>query len=321
MELIVSQDILPQESNDWADYVLPSTFFLENHEYMGVNYARDGWAQKSDALLDPPEGVQARHDIWQFCEILRRMDPTLAARLGYKEEIKDRAGWKKWFNELLVDSAWKKFVAGKNKAKPGLGDAIAEQVEKQGFALVNTKVYGQVPYKQPFTTPTGKGEIISFYAVYQPSAKGVNPMPEYYPTTAYTHPKAASNEFVIVSGKDSASCSGVTLFTYPTRFTGDRMVWMNPVDAKRLGIAQGDTIELEGLDLPVKGCARVRVTNRVMAGSLFAYGFSGGVRTKKLLPEYEWVREGVNTNWFATGKSQIACGNMSNNVTVRIKRV
>ena len=45
------------------------------------------------------------------------------------------------------------------------------------------------------------------------------------------------------------------------------------------------------------------------------------MRTKKLLPEYEWVREGVNTNWFATGKSQVACGNMSNNVTVRIKRV
>ena len=96
---------------------------------------------------------------------------------------------------------------------------------------------------------------------------------------------------------------------------------MNPLDAERLGIQTGDMIELEGIDLPVKGQAKVTVTNRVIAGSLFAYGFSGGVRTKKLLPEYEWVREGVNTNWFATGKSQVACGNMSNNVTVRIKRV
>ena len=26
-------------------------------------------------------------------------------------------------------------------------------------------------------------------------------------------------------------------------------------------------------------------------------------------------------DWFATGKSQADCGNMSNNVTVRIKRV
>ena len=96
---------------------------------------------------------------------------------------------------------------------------------------------------------------------------------------------------------------------------------MNPVDAERLAIKTGDTIEVEGIDNGVKGRAQVTVTNRVIPGSLFAYGFSGGVRTKKLLPEYEWVREGVNTNWFATGKSQVACGNMSNNVTVRIKRV
>lgn len=286
-----------------------------------MSYARDGWAHKSDALIDPPEGVEARHDIWQFCEILRRMDPALAARLGYNEEIKDRAGWKKWFDEKLIDGAWKKFIAGKNKAKPGEGDRIAAEVEEKGFALVAPKKYNQVPYKQPFTTPTGKGEIISFYAVYKESAKGISPMPEYIPTKAYTHPNANGNEFIIASGKDSASCCGVTLFTYPTRFTGDRTIWMNPIDAERLGIKTGDTIEIEGLDIPQKGRAQVTVTNRVIPGSLFAYGFSGGVRTKKLLPEYEWVREGVNTNWFATGVSQVACGNMSNNVTVRIKRV
>ena len=320
LDLVVVQDIFPHEVIDYADYVLPSTFFLEWDEYAGVKWALNGNVQRNCAGLQPPKGNESRHEIWQFCEILRRIDPALAARLRYNEEIKDRAGWKKWFNEQLVDGAWKKFIANKNKAKPGEGDRIAKEVEEKGFALVNVKKYDQTPYKTPFTTPTGKGEIISFYAVYQPSAKNTSPMPEYQPTKAYTHPKA-DNEFIIASGKDSASCCGVTLFTYPTRFTGDRTIWMNPIDAARLGIKQGDTIELEGLDLPVKGRAQVTVTNRVIAGSLFAYGFSGGVRTKKLLPEYEWVREGVNTNWFATGKSQADCGNMSNNVTVRIKRV
>ena len=59
----------------------------------------------------------------------------------------------------------------------------------------------------------------------------------------------------------------------------------------------------------------------VIPVSRVSYGFASGVRTKKLLPEYEWVREGINTQWFATGKSQVSCGNMSNNVSVRIKRV
>ena len=65
--------------------------------------------------------------------------------MGYNEEIKDRAGWKKWFNEQLVDGAWKKFIANKNKAKPGEGDRIAKEVEEKGFALVNAKKYDQTP--------------------------------------------------------------------------------------------------------------------------------------------------------------------------------
>lgn len=321
LDLIVSQDILPQESNDWADYVLPSTFFLENHEYLGVNYALEGWVQKSDALLDPPEGVEARHDIWQFLEILRRMYPERAARMGYTAEIKDRAGWKKWFNEGLVDRGWEAWIAKKNAAKAGEGDRINAEVQKQGFSKVASKKYDMTPYKTPFTSPTGKGEIISFYTIYNASAKGIQPLPEYYQTKCYTQPKPNSNEFIIASGKNAASCAGVSLFTYPTRYVGDRTLWINPIDAKRLGIANGDTVEVEGLDMPVKGRTKVTVTNRVMPGVLFSYGFSSGVRTKKLLPEYEWVREGINTQWFATGKSQVSCGNMSNNVSVRIKRV
>lgn len=33
LDLVVVQDILPHEICDWADYVLPCTYFLEWHEY------------------------------------------------------------------------------------------------------------------------------------------------------------------------------------------------------------------------------------------------------------------------------------------------
>ena len=213
LDLIVSQDILPQESNDWADYVLPSTFFMENHEYLGVNYARDGWVQKSDATLDPPEGVEARHDIWQFMELLRRINPEYAARVGYTKEIKTRREWQAFWDKQIVDKAWAGFIAKKNAGKPGEGDRIAREVEEKGFAQTAVKVYDQVPYKRPFTTPTGKGEIVSFYVLTTPSAKGIQPIPEHYTTKAYTQPKPLSNEFIIASGKDGATNAGVTLFT------------------------------------------------------------------------------------------------------------
>lgn len=113
----------------------------------------------------------------------------------------------------------------------------------------------------------------------------------------------------------------MTIFTWPTKFLGDRTLWMHPVDAERLGISTGDMIEVTGIDTGVKGEARVTVTNRVMPGSLFSHGFSGGVRTKNLPPEYAWVREGINSHWFATGFAQPVCGNLANNSSVRVKRL
>ena len=78
---------------------------------------------------------------------------------------------------------------------------------------------------------------------------------------------------------------------------------------------------MEGLDNHVKGRVKITVTNRVRVGSLFVHGFAGGVRTKKLPENYAWVREGINSNWLTEGVSQVACGNMNNNTSVRVKRV
>lgn len=85
LELSVVQDVLPQEICDYADYVLPSTYFMERMEMSGVKWARDGSIYLSDPQLSPPEGCEARHDVWILLEILRRAFPERAARVGYKE--------------------------------------------------------------------------------------------------------------------------------------------------------------------------------------------------------------------------------------------
>ena len=60
-----------------------------------------------------------------------------------------------------------------------------------------------------------------------------------------------------------------------------------------------------------------------MAGSVFAFGFSGGVRTKKLVndPRFDFVKEGINSHWFATGYAQPVVGNLANNSCIRVKRI
>ena len=321
LDLIVAQDIFPQDSTDWADYILPSTYYLENAEYCGVSYALHGNTQANRAHLDPPEGCEARHDIWQFMEILRRMDPALAARAGYTKEIKTRAEWKAWWDDGLVAKAWAGFIAKQNAAQPGKGDRIAKEVIEQGWSQVSAKQYGVYPYVKPMTSPTGKPEIVSFYVMTKPSCKGILPVPEYIETKSYKQPKPMSDEFYVVSGKDGSGCSGMAMWTMPSKYISDRSIWMNPVDAERLGIENGDKIELESLDTGVKGQAAVKITNRVRVGCLYANAFQGGITTKKIDPRYEWVREGINTNWLCTGLQQVAVGNIAGNCSVRVKRL
>ncbi len=323
LDLVVVQDILPHEVMDYADYVLPCTFFLEWHEYAGVKWNINGNVQINDAGIDPPSDCDAREEIWQFCEIIRRAWPERAAeRLSYDKEIKTREEFKKWYY-AMVDKAWNKFIAGLNEKKAGEGDRVAADVAKQGWSCVKKKAFDVFPYKKPFGTMTGKPEILSFLVATKYQDKGLHPVPQYFiPKEVYQQPKPNSDEFYLVSGKDSSSSSGVSMFNRPTEFLGDRSVWMNPVDGERLGLETGDTIELEALHSGVKGRAKVKLTNRVIAGSLFAYSFSGGVRTKTIKdPRYNWVREGINSHWFCTGYREPVVGGLSNNTSVRVKRV
>jgi anaerobic selenocysteine-containing dehydrogenase len=323
VELLVVQDIFPHEVVDYADYLLPCTYFLETREYTGVKWARDGYVQINDGPLTPPKGNDAREEVWQMCEILRRAYPDRAKeRLGYDHEIKTREEFRKWYDGMF-NKAWDKYIAKKNEAKPGDGDRIAREVKEQGYSLAAVKKYEGMPYKKPFDTPTGKAELVSFRIAEKYPGKGLSPVHKYEPAKAWTAPKPNSDEFYLVSGKDASGSSGVTIFTKPAQFVGDRTLWMNTADAARLGIRNADMVELTSLDSKEKGRVRVKVTNRVMQGTLFYHGFQGDVRTKTLAnaPGYEWIREGINTNRLCPEYKEPLTGASTNNCTVRVVRI
>ena len=69
----------------------------------------------------------------------------------------------------MMDAAWAKFIAAKNKAKPGDGDRIAAEVEAQGWSQTAVKKWGVYPYVKPFGTPTGK--LNSFPSISRRSTK------------------------------------------------------------------------------------------------------------------------------------------------------
>lgn len=322
LDLVVVQDIFPHEIVDYADYVLPSTYFLERVEYGSVKWNVNGNVHANGAGFFPPEGNESRDEIWQFCEILRRAYPDRAAeRLGYDREIKTAQEWREWYKPF-TDKAWGKFIAGLNKKNPGEGDRVFREVHGRGWSKVADKKFGVYPYVKPVGTPTGKPEIVSFMVAQKYGANhSVGPVFDYHRPPAYSEPKPDSDEFFLISGKDSSSTSGATLFQNTVKFLGDRTLWMNPADGKRLGIATGDKVELTSLDTQVTVQSEVKLTNRVRTGVLFRYGFSGGSKTRQPIKGYEWVREGFNSHNLCTGYAQPVSGNVANNTSVRIKRI
>lgn len=320
LDLLVVQDVLPHEICDYADFVLPATFYLERRETAGVKWALDGSVHLSDAGIRPPQGCEARHDVWIELEIVRRAFPERADRVGYKE-CRTADEFDAWFNRF-DQKGIENFIKAQEAKKPGMGEKIRRDFAERGWTTVNRKKYGQIPYKKPFGTPTGKIEIYGFKSFAKKGYDAIAPITGYFAPPAYSQPKAG-NEFVLVSGKNCSASSGLAFWTTPAKVLGDRTLWMNPTDASRLGLKSGDVVSVEGVDNPYQAPATLTVTKRVIAGSVFTFGFQGGVRTKHLITDhrFDFVKEGINSHWYATGYAEPLNGCLANNSCVRITRL
>ncbi len=309
LELVVAIDILPHDHMDYAHYVLPDLMFLEREEVAAVRWTLHAAVHKSHKALDPPPDVDARHAPWILMEIVRRAWPDRAKAVGYDERYADPHKFEEW--ESRLKEAALKRVADRFKMSV---DDLKKALEEKGFVVLRRKSYGVRPYMTKLGTPTGRVEIYSITAL----RNKLDPLPDYQ-EPLYTRPKAP-DEFYLVNGKDPGVSCHFAL-TPNAKYLGDRTVWMNPKDAERLGVKDGDEVELEGIDNGFKARARVRVTNRVREGVLFTYPFLGGRRSSLITQQFAFLREGVNPQWFTTGKIEPVVGSAPTNSTVRVRRL
>ena len=323
-DLVVVQDVMPQETCDYADYVLPATMFLEKGGVTGIEFAREmgGAIQRNAPGLPIPDGNESRDDLFPLLEVIRRAWPDRAARLGYTKECKTNAEFRKWNKTLSEGYGLPKLMADLEAKDPEKAKAVKESLDANGWAVVKPKAYGTYPYKKPFDTPTGKMEIYAFWPYLKANRKGVPGLPAWEPVKAYTLP-SKPNEFYMVSGKNLQGNSGLGMFGPGSHANSERRAVMNPDDAARIGVRENALLEIRAIDTGFTEKSRVHLSYRIKQGCLHMPGFSGGTRSKLLRamsPETaDWMEEGVNPNWFATGYASPVFGPLANNGSVSVK--
>jgi anaerobic selenocysteine-containing dehydrogenase len=316
LDLIVTNEILAQEHTDWSDYVLPVEMYLERGDLRSISWTMTASVSLQERVTTPPPGVDARPDLWILLEILRRAYPERAAMVGYFEPFADIDTFRREFARPIRD----RILEGLARAWNLDLTTLTKELQNQGFKILQGQRYYQVPYVRGFDTPSGRLEI---YAL-RPVLRGFrrHGFAEYFEPPAFTAPREA-NEFVLVNGKNLFSGSGTSGLSFPARFLSTRAVWVHPDDAERLMLADGDSIEVEGLDTGWRAGAQVRVTPRVRPGVLFVNSYSGGYRQRKVAEDerFRFLSQGLNPHWFTKGHFEPVTGAGANNASVRIRKV
>ncbi|MEZ0346073.1 MAG: molybdopterin-dependent oxidoreductase [Infirmifilum sp.] len=307
LDLVVVIDVVPNDSVDWADYVLPDNVFLEREELADVKWTPHAAIQLSHKALDPPPGVDARNGFWIMMEIVRRTVPERAAAVGYTEKYADYHAFEE-FEALIMD----KCLEGLSKAWNVPKSQIEEALKEKGFYVFKY----WTPKSGPATLATKSG-LVEVYSLKALDFQD-DPLPK-WKTPPYTRP-SKPDEFYLVNGRDQF-VSAHAAWTWSIATLVDRRVWMNPVDAQRLGLRDGDLIELEGLDNGFKARARVKVTERVRQGVLFVYNRVGGRFSKLITGQYEVLKDGINVNMFTLSWLEPLNGSVGLNSTVRVRKV
>lgn len=228
LDLSVTIDLYLSETAQLSDYVLPECSMFERAE------VREGmWAGPqaviSKPAITPMGGSKPLYDIMA----------GLADKMGYGEYFK----WDSWED-------W--------------GQRVAAYVPEKWEKLKSDGVWqGELRYhkfkEEPLETPSGKIEIYSDLA----ESMGLNPMPEF--SEEHRVKPDEDYPFQVINAKMQYHCNVHTQNNpYLMEIEDENWVELNPVDAKRLCISDGDMAEIAS---PINRVTiKVKVSDGVQPG-------------------------------------------------------
>lgn len=273
VECIVTIDNYFTPSAMISDYILPDCTNFEQND-MSTNSGGN--------TCDIKFQNKAVEPMFE-CKTIYEMLSLISDKLGIKAAFTEGRTQDQWLEFLFNQSITKYGDQGIFTAAKGQ-DTYAKCREKGLIKHFSTTAVPSVPFKafveDPATkrvsTPSGKFEIFSkrlynlkhqwtFPAEFNDGKDKISPIPEYYASwSGYDDPARTTYPFQVVGFHYKQRTHSTYYNCEWNREASMQTAWINNVDAQRLGISHGDTVEIYN----AKGTLRIKakVTARVMPG-------------------------------------------------------
>ncbi|MGR5129323.1 DmsA/YnfE/YnfF family dimethyl sulfoxide reductase [Photobacterium swingsii] len=258
-EMIVVIDNHMTSSAKYADIVLPDLTTSEQ-----ADFCMDGKAANMPYFIFADKAIEPQFEsrgIYQICA-------DLAERLGVGEAFTEGRDQEGWLRHLYAETL---------KLDPTLPDF--ETVRKQGIVkrsdpnghYVAYQAFREDPINNPLNTPSGKVEIYSealaeIAAEWElPEGDVIHPLPIYVSTSeGWDSPKRAEFPLQLTGFHYKARCHSTYGNVDILKQAAQQEMWINPMDAERRGIKNGDRIRI----FNDRGEVRInaKVTPRMMPG-------------------------------------------------------
>lgn len=230
IEFIVASDLYLTPSAKYADLLLPETSFMERWN-IGETWGTGNYLILSEKLMEPE--FERRSDY----EWLREV----AAKLNVEKVFSEGRDEKQWIEHIVETTR----AAMPDENIPGF-----EQLQIQRHHLFKSEPYVAFadnirdPQNNPFKTPSGKIEIFS-KRLYDMQHPDIPALSHYVP--AHEGPADSLTEkyplqLITWKGKNRANS---TQYANPwLQEVQTQKLWINPQDAARRGIMQGDSVRI-----------------------------------------------------------------------------
>jgi len=250
IEFIVASDLYLTPSARYADLLLPETSFMERWN-IGETWGTGSYLILSEKIVEPEFERRSDYD-WQR---------EVAAKLGIEAQFSEGRSEKEWIEHIWEQTR----LSMPDEHLPTFSELLVKRqhlFKSKPYVAFEANI--RDPENNPFPTPSGKIEIFS-KRLYDMNNPDIPALSHYVP--AHEGPedeltKQFPLQLITWKGKNRANS---TQYANPwLQEVQVQKLWINPLDAKKRGIRQGDTVRIHNQ----RGICQVpaEVTVRIMPG-------------------------------------------------------